>query len=345
MSLYLVAPGKRKGNTYWLVRGTLGGRRYEISTKTRDREFALKVKAEIELELLGNRVPITGEDISFAHAANLYSAWRDPSDADRGRIEHLCAVLGKKMIHEIRQADLVDTANRLCPGKSPATKNREVMRMAAAILHYAARQDYCGWLRVALFKEPRPKTRAVSQDVARTLINSVPDRPAYKTERTPEYIARAEAKQRKKRLLLLWLFRQGTRITDALQLETEHLDMQRRVFRLHIGKTDEWIEAPLHDEVFAMLASDLLAAGYIFPWRTKSAVYAWLKPYAKSLAIDFTPHMARHSLGKWLNEDGASLRQIMDTLRHADPKSSIRYQSTDIEVIRESGRRLGKLVK
>jgi len=48
--------------------------------------------------------------------------------------------------------------------------------------------------------------------------------------------------------------------------------------------------------------------------------------------------MARHSLGRWLNEADASLRTIMDTLGHAGIHSSARYQSTDIEVTQRSGR-------
>jgi integrase len=100
----------------------------------------------------------------------------------------------------------------------------------------------------------------------------------------------------------------------------------------------------LHDEVMELLLAHPPGPGYLFPWRTKSGVYKWLRPYCRQIGVPFTPHMARHSLGKWLNEDGSSLRQIMDTLQHKDPKSSIRYQSTDIEVIRQSGRRLGKLL-
>ena len=93
-----------------------------------------------------------------------------------------------------------------------------------------------------------------------------------------------------------------------------------------------------------MLANEPPGEGWLFPWRSKSGVYKWLRPFARSLGIAFTPHMARHSLGKWLNEDGASLRTIMDTLNHKDVKSSARYQSTDIEVIRATGRRLGNLL-
>jgi integrase len=218
-----------------------------------------------------------------------------------------------------------------------------VLRPAAAILHYAADNQLRPWLRVKLFREARPRTRAVTQDVARAVVNSVPP-PTYRRQRSAKWLARAAATHAKKRLLLLWLFRQGMRISDALRVRGECIDMERRTVAYRIGKADRDVVKPLHDEVWEFLANDAPAPGWLFPWRTKSGVYKWLRPMCRALGIAFTPHMARHSVGKWLNEEGASLRTIMDTLDHADPKSSVRYQSTDIEVIRATGRRLGKLV-
>src|SRR6185437_11559301 len=245
----------------------------------------------------------------------------------------------------LRQADLIEAANTLHPGRAAATRNREVMRPAAAVLHYCARNGFCGWLRIELFKEPRAKTRAVSREAATAIISGVSEMPTYQRARSAKWMAAAEAKQRKKQLLLLWLFRQGPRISDALKIQGENIDMARRTVTRRIGKTDEHdVVEPLHDEVWELLANDPPGAGWLFPWRTKSGVYKWLRPLAKGLDIAFTPHMARHSLGKWLNEEGASLREIMDTLHHTDPKSSIRYQSTDIEVIRQTGKRLGNLL-
>jgi hypothetical protein len=40
MTLALVAPGARKGNKFWLIRGYYDGRRHEVSTKTADRAVA-----------------------------------------------------------------------------------------------------------------------------------------------------------------------------------------------------------------------------------------------------------------------------------------------------------------
>lgn len=81
----------------------------------------------------------------------------------------------------------------------------------------------------------------------------------------------------------------------------------------------------------------IVREGWVFPWRTKSGVYAWLRPLRQALGVTFTPHMARHSVGKRHNDAGAGLRTIMARLGHQDVKSSIRYQAEDIEVVCEAG--------
>lgn len=345
MPLHLVPPGTRKGNPYYLVRGEVGGRSIEVSSKTTDEQTARKFALRLELELLENRVPEADEQITFNKAADLYIAWRDPSKADLKRIDKLrILAIGKKLITQITNDDLVAAANGAYPVGAPATKNREIMRPAATILHRASETGRCAYMKIKLFKEPRAKTRAVTIETAKVIVNSLPPLPAVHYQMGEQWLRDAEVRQRKKALLLLWLFRQGPRISDALKVEVANLNLPARTVMRRIGKTDEddVIEA-LHDEVWDALANDPPVGRWLFPWRTKSGVYKWLRPYCKGLGIKFTPHMARHSLGKWLNEDGASLRTIMDTLHHSDPKSSIRYQSTDVEVVREKGRRLGSL--
>lgn len=325
MPLKLIPPGRRRGNPFYLLRGSVGGRELEVSTKTTNEAAARKFARDFARALAENRLPGPGETLSFARAAELYSDYRDPSKADLARIAKLKAVLGRKMVADIRQVDLVEAANIIASNKAPATRNREVMRPAAAILHYAERNGFCKWLRVALFREPRPKTRAVSLDTAATLVRAAPEGP--------------------RRLFLLWSFRQGTRISDTLHVEWSAIDLPRQAVRLRIGKTDRWTEQPLHPEVFEVLAAipEENRRGRLFPWGQKTGVYAWLRPMVRGLGIAFTPHMARHSLGTWLNESGAGLRTIMAALGHADAKSSIRYQDADVEIVRAASQKLGHL--
>lgn len=338
MPLKLIPPGKRKGNRFYLVRGSVGGRRYEVSTATGDRGAAATFRRNLLDAISEGRVPGPHEAVTFRRAAELYLEFRDlmPKHPDRGRIARLGALpIGAKLCGEVVQADIVEAAHTLLPAAAPATRNREVVAVAAAVLHYAEQNKWCKWLRVRRFKEPRARTRAVTPEVARLLIANVPP---------PKQKNGGHVWHRK--LLLTWLFRQGDRISDPLQVAWGDFDMEARTMDQRVGKTDEWRSVPLDDEVWQLLINapnEVKRVGHVFPWRTRSGVYRWLRPMTRDLGVAFTPHQARHSLGKWLNDTGAGLKTIMATLGHADPKSSMRYQAGDVEVVRAARRRIGKL--
>lgn len=324
MPLKLIPPGTR-GNTVYYLRGTIDGRQIEVSTKTANAKAAREFALAFERAQRDGHIPAAREALTFARAVDLYLEWRDPAKADRLRLAKVNVVLGRKQVADIRQVDLVEAAQILAGGLAPATKNREVVRPASAVLHYAAKNGFCPALQFALFKEPRPVTRAVSTDTASQLLDATPAGP--------------------RRLFLLWSFHQGTRISDTLHVTWDDLDLPRQVARVRISKTDRWAELPLHAEVFEALAAipEGERSGPLFPWSQKTGVYRWLRPMTRGLGLKFTPHMARHSLGTWLNESGAGLRTIMAALGHRDVKSSIRYQDADTEIVRAAGARLGRL--
>lgn len=353
MPFSLFAPGTRKNNPFWIAIVTVDERRIERSSKTTSKIEARKFAEGLEREMIQKRLPRPGDIVTFAEAARLYAAFRgldlqNPQShhgnarTEAKAINRLIGELGKRDIAEMGQTDLVATANKFYAGKpamirkgklvrtagphSQATKNRWVVKPGAAILHYAAEQKLCGWERIKKFKEKRPPTRAVAVDTAAELVTAAP--------------------QGRKRLLLVWLFRQGTRITDTLQVGwDENINLQRQTVRMHIGKDDDWTEFPLHPEVFEMLAEipEAKRTGRLFPWRTRSGVYRWLRPLTRRLGIVFTPHMGRHSVGTWMNEERAGLRTIMAALHHRDPASSIRYQAADVEIVRAATSRFARI--
>ena len=312
MALKLIPPGKRK-NRHYYVRGTLHGRHIEESTETTNPVEAARYKASLELRLLDEAQAVAGQ-ATFAHAAEQFIAFRKPRKEDERAIRRLFPFIGHKPVGQVKHPDLVASANAIYPMAMPQTKNRRVMGPAARVLHYAAENEWCAWLRVRLFKEPRAKTRAVSKDTAERLIAAAPPGP--------------------RRFLLLWLFSTGMRLGDTLRLRWSDVDPTHGMVRYHVGKTDRYVEKRLHPILLAHPRGK--PASYIFPWRHASGVYWWLWPLVRSLGVTFTPHMARHSLGKWLNESGASLRTIMDQLDHLSPASSVRYQSTDQDVLAEA---------
>ena len=350
MPFTLIPPGTRKGNPYYLVRGTIDGREREVSSKTRDKAAARQFAKDLERELLASGPPKPGETVSFEKAAHLYAEFRGldldvAQHPDAKRINRLIAELGAVMLAEINHTRLVTAANKLCPDLAPATKNREVMRMAAAVLHYAAENAYCEWLRIKLFKEPEPETRAVSSEVAGLIVSSVGDgaRPN-----------RAGSAVEMRRLYLIWEFRQGTRITQTLSVTWNEISLREQTFKLYDKKAQKWQTYPLHAEVFEALCAipEEKRIGRLWPWTQKTGVYRWLRPLVQDLGIAFTPHMARHSVGTWLNAGGAGLKTIMAALGHKSAKSSLRYQNADIETVRTAfgglpglGEKPGKLVE
>jgi len=350
MPFKLYAPGTRKGNPHWLAIISVGGRRHERALRTTSKREAQQVAALIEAKMAAEAAaggrPARGDIVTFRTAARLYADFRglDLADPRANRshyrteakaINRLVEFIGNEPVGQIGHPDLVAAANKLLPAAAAATRNRWVIKPGAAILHYAAEQKFCGWERIKKFKERRPKPRPVSRDVAAALVAAAPPGP--------------------RRLLLVWLFRHGTRITDTLQLRwgddnlpdtVGQIDLARQRVTMWISKIDEPSEKVLHPEIVEMLAAipEAERVGPLFPWRTRSGVYRWLRPLAQKLGIRFSPHMGRHSVATWLHQDGASLHTIMEALDHHDPASSIRYQAGDIEGVAAATARFAPLL-
>ena len=126
------------------------------------------------------------------------------------------------------------------------------------------------------------------------------------------------------------------RISDPLRLGWSQIDLGSRTYLLFVSKGKKWRTKPLDDGILALLANEATKTGPLFPWRTRSGVYKWLRPLCERLEVKFTPHMARHYLGKELNRSGAGLKTIMGALDHSSATSSLRYQDADIEIVRQA---------
>lgn len=306
MPLKLVAPRPSK-SPFWYVRGTIYGRVIDASTKARDKKGAQKFKERLEVEL-AKRKAEGRNAATFTTAARLYSEYRRPSMRDQVWIDRLVGMIGDVELHDLRQHMLVKAANELYPKTTPETKNRQALGPAAAILHYAAENNLCPYIRVRKFKEKTAEARALSREQAEILI------------------AAAEGHMRG---LLLWLFHQGWRVSDVLRVTWDDIDLGEAVVRYHISKTDEYRLMPLHPRVLAYLKDRGEGVGKVFHWSDKSNLYRELKPFCAKLNIYFTPHMARHSFATWLANEGVSPLELMEAGGWKDHKSVMRYAKLD----------------
>jgi integrase len=85
-----------------------------------------------------------------------------------------------------------------------------------------------------------------------------------------------------------------------------------------------------------MVILEYKSASIILPRPTYSARTGRMSILCRELKVTFTPHMARHSLGKAFNRCGAGLQTIMGALDHSDSASSQRYPDADLEIVREA---------
>lgn len=316
MPFTIFPPGSRKGNRFWLVRGKVDGRDIEFSTKTRDETSARILALEFERKYLEGRVPSAQETVTWSRACELYKNSRNVSKSDTNYLLRLEKVLGSKDVRDITQADLDDAARRLYPAGSPETVNRQAFTPAIAVLSYAALNRWCQPSKWKRPKQRDPETRAAAEAAGRLLIRNTDG---------------------KRRLLILWLWKQGTRITDTVvRVAWERIDLRARTYEMWIGKSRKWKTFPLDTEVWEELTAipEAERKGKLFPWSTRQNVYRWLRPLVRKLGIEFTPHMARHRLGRDLNASGAGLRTIMDALGQKSPKAALRYMSEDVDSVR-----------
>ena len=299
----LVPPGRRR---FWYLRGTFGGRRHEVSTGAADRAGAEKWAADYYAAFLGDALPGPGEPISFARAADAFIAWKRPALSDERLIRAVAAWFADKPLPDIRHAHAVEAANALRANASGPTKNRKVIVPIAAVMHYAAEQ---GWVEYRRFKKFREARRSPRQPV------------------TDETMAKLmAATDGFKRAILAVLYETGLRITDAINIEWGAVNLPAGRLRAKVGKTDERIVIPLSAALVSALANLPKSPRYVFPWRTRRGVYAWLKPLCIRLDVQYTPHQSRHALATAALEAGVPDREAADLGAWADTRSLHRYQ-------------------
>ncbi len=158
-------------------------------------------------------------------------------------------------------------------------------------------------------------------------------------EEVEKILAQIPAGQLRDRLLFRLLFEMGLRISEALALHVEDIDL--RLDDEHItvmGKGGKRRTVLLDDSRLVSLMHRYLRQtgykhGYLFrahkngrggPIRYQSIHTRW-KQYCEQAGIDCTMHQLRHTHATELVNDGVSLATIRKRLGHKDLKTTLRY--------------------
>jgi site-specific recombinase XerD len=136
-------------------------------------------------------------------------------------------------------------------------------------------------------------------------------------------------------LILLTMYRHGLRVSEAVGLRRDEVDLDRARLWVRRLKNGLSVEQPIAgDELRAIrryLATRKDALPWLFlsergqPLTRQSVNYVIAVAASRAGLPPVHPHMLRHSCGFALADKGHDLRLIQDYLGHRDPKHTVHY--------------------
>lgn len=183
----------------------------------------------------------------------------------------------------------------------------------------------------------------------RQIVKSDDDRAVDSRERRRDYLGQPQvdallAAAKKGRhgirdhLLLLMMFRHGLRVSEAIALRREDVDLSQSRLWVSRLKNGLSVEQPIPGDELRAIKRWLARRDDALPWLfiserkqplTRQAVNYITGAAAKRAGIGHVhPHMLRHSCGFALANRGHDLRLIQDYLGHRDPRHTAHYTRT-----------------
>lgn len=270
--------GKKK---IWYVRGAVFGRRFrERSTGTSNKATAERLRIKWEGEI-AERVS-DQKRITFAEAVLRYIQ----SGHDARFIGRLQEYFAGRYVEDIGQNDIDEAATDLYPSAAPATRNRQVYTPMAAILHRAGRE--------ITIERPKRTIKPMRRVPTVAWFNKIgphcPDR---------------------MRALILFLSTTGARISEALRLEWEDVDLQQGEAALTTKTGPRMVD--LSPTVVSALAN-LSKEDKVFGYANKDIVGRRMRDVCKKAnAPYYSSHeFGRHYLATSLLKKGYSLKHVQE---------------------------------
>jgi integrase len=292
MSLKLT---RRAGSSLWWITGTVGGRRVRESSGTDNAKLAEEVRSARETKLLRDEhLGAPEPKHSFAKAVRSYMDNAGPhADATAHRVNRLLQHFGPAATcDDIDQARLdVACAAILRPNPAPATRLREIITPARAVLQHAAKRGWCTARPFDTGKASPARTEWLTPAEAAELVDAA----------APHL-----------RPLLVFLLATGARLGEALSLDWREVDLPHARAILRETKNGKDRIVDLCPRAVAAIAALQARAGRVF-LTMRGDAYAekqvqgggqiktgWRSALRRSgIDREVSPHSLRHTWASW----------------------------------------------
>lgn len=283
----------RKGIAYAV--GTVAGKRVRESLGTRDKGTAEELKAQYEARLWKRHSYGEAAVRTFEEAALSYME----QGGERRYIPKVLKYLKGRNIASIKPADLREMAIEVYPTASPATRNRQAIIPARAVINHAHDRGWCGPIKVKQFDVPKSRK---NRPVDRSWLDS------FLAESDASGLPHLSA-------CVLFMHQNAARVSEAINVLGEHADLKQRVILLAKTKTDEWSPRYITAELTVRIMALAPKPGErIFGYTDRQAVNRRMKAVCERAGIPYrSSHAAgRHSFGTNTMAAGARIKDAMD---------------------------------
>jgi integrase len=315
-------------NGVWNYRGTIGPaeRRSRLrgSCKTADKDIAARQIAEIEANYWKGHFDGPGAILTFARAAQLY---RKAGKSDRflGPIEdHLKDTLVK----DINKGTIRQMAIDLYPNGTGATRNRQGICPAQAVINFAAELELCSPIKIKRFKVDAKVKEPVTLEWLR----------AFSPHAAPVIEA-----------LAWFMFLTGARIGEATAVRWEDVSLNAGTVLIKESKVSKERISHLPTPLVAMLSNlPRVNERPVFVYQhPDDIVRAWHGAIKRAKIKRLTPHSCRHGFATGLLRRGVDVvtvahlggwktpAQVLKTYGHALKDITLTDRLIGTEMTRE----------